>query len=169
MKVARNRDQIVLRLESGEREILLGSLLALRKHYQTELSQLSEALQHHWRGTLTRGDGAEEIPGAAEELEAERLSWRPQRVALLDKWLAQGSPLQSASPASLTLSEGEFDEFLAMLNDRRITLAVAHGVTEEQMEWNPLTVQSRELQKALWEIHFLAFLQESCVSSLLEE
>ncbi|MDD4932451.1 MAG: DUF2017 family protein [Methylacidiphilaceae bacterium] len=169
MKIARNQNDTVFRFEPAEREILLGSLLELRKHYQTDFSQLSEALQQHWRGTMSREAEGEEIPGAAEELEAERLGWRPERLALLDKWLAPDSPLQNPAQASLTLSQGEVDEFLSMLNDRRLTLAVGQGITEEQMDWNPLTVRSRDLQRALWEIHFLAYLQESCVSSLLEE
>ncbi|MGD9896218.1 MAG: DUF2017 family protein [Candidatus Methylacidiphilaceae bacterium] len=169
MKVTRNQHDNVFRFEPAEREILLGSLLELRKHYQTELSQMSEELQQYWRGTVTRDEEGEAISGAAEELEAERLSWRPERLAFLDKWLAAESPLQNPSQASLTLNPGEVDEFLSMLNDRRITLSIALGITEEQMDWNPLTVKSRDLQRALWEIHFLAYLQESCVSSLLED
>ncbi len=169
MKIERRPDAILLRFEPAEREILVSSLLELRKHYETELSQMSEELQRHWRGVLTRGEGAEEIPGAAEELEAERLSWRPERVELLRKWLAPEGSLQNSAQPSLRLSQGEADEFLSMLNDRRLTLALGQGITDEQMEWNPLTVKARDLQKALWEIHFLAYLQESCVSSFLEE
>ncbi|QSR84864.1 DUF2017 family protein [Methylacidimicrobium sp. B4] len=172
MKIERHPDAAVFHFEPGEREILVSSLLELRKHYQTDLSQMSEAMQSHWRGVLTRGEGFEEdeeIPGGAEELEAERLSWRPERVELLNRWLAPESPLQHAVQPSLRLSQGEVDEFLAMLNDRRITLAVAQGITDEQMEWNPLTVKARDLQRALWEIHFLAYLQEGCVSAFLEE
>ena len=169
MKVARNQNEIVFRFEAAEREILLSSLLELRNHYQTDVSQLPEALQRHWRGTVSRGEEDEEIPGAAEELEAERLGWRPERLALLQTWLAPDSPLQNPAQASLRLSRGEVDEFLSMLNDRRLTLAITQGITEEQMDWNPLTVRSRDLQRALWEIHFLAYLQESCVSSFLED
>ncbi|WP_018291549.1 DUF2017 family protein [Verrucomicrobium sp. 3C] len=169
MKVARHENQTVFHFEPAEREILLASFLELRKHYQTEFSQLPEELQQYWRGTMSRGEEDEAILSAAEELEVERLSWRSERLALLDKWLAPDSPLQNPSETSLTLSPGEVDEFLSMLNDRRLTIAVAEGIAEEQMDWDPLSVGSRDLQRALWEIHFLAYLQESCVSSFLED
>ncbi|CAB4243899.1 conserved protein of unknown function [Methylacidimicrobium sp. AP8] len=172
MKIERHPDAAVLHFDPGEREILVSSLLELRKHYQTDVSQLSEPLQQYWRGVLTRSEGIEddeEMADGADVLEAERLSWRPERVALLNRWLAPESSLHNPLDPSLRLSRGEIDEFLSMLNDRRLTLAIAQGITDEQMEWNPLMVKSRDLQRSLWEIHFLAYLQESCISALLEE
>ncbi|CAF0693522.1 DUF2017 family protein [Candidatus Methylacidithermus pantelleriae] len=167
MRVRQIEGKLALELEGPEKEALWVSLLALRDHYRTELAELPEPLQRYWVGSVSRESlqGAEGEE-AGELLKETRLSWRSERAELVEQWLQRLRPIPGTGRSGLLLEKEELDIFLSIINDRRLTLAVEHGIGEEEMNRNPLWVSSRALQRALWEIHFLAYLQETLLSFL---
>jgi hypothetical protein len=168
VKIREENEQLVILLEPTERELLLSSLFELRKHYQQEISQLPEPLRKFWLGELSRDPQLQsELDDLKEDLSAERIELRSERLRLLEEWLSRESPLRNPSKGFLRIAKKDIDQFLCLLNDRRLTLAIIHGITEEQMDWDPFLIKSKPLQQAIWEIHFLAYLQENCISYLM--
>jgi hypothetical protein len=167
VRVREIEGKLALELEGPEKEALWVSLLALRDHYRAELAELPEPLRRYWVGSISKesltGPEAEE---AEELLKETRLAWRSERAELVERWLERTHPVPGTGRSRLVLERDEVDAFLSIINDRRLTLAVEHGIGEEEMNRNPLWVSSRSLQRALWEIHFLAYLQEVLLSFL---
>ncbi|ACD82712.1 hypothetical protein [Candidatus Methylacidiphilum infernorum] len=168
MKIREDKDELIIQFEPTERELLLTSLFELKKHYQQEISEFPDPLRKFWTGELSRQTSPAEVEELIEDLTAERLELRSERLKLLEDWLSKENSLRNPSKGYLRIAKKDIDQFLCLLNDRRITLALMHGITEEQMEWDPFLIKSKALQQAIWEIHFLAYLQENCISYLMD-
>ncbi|QSR89345.1 hypothetical protein [Methylacidiphilum caldifontis] len=167
MKIREDKDELIIQFEPTERELLLTSLFELKKHYKQEITELPDPLKKFWIGQLSRSTDPEEVEELLEDLAAERLELRSERLKLLENWLSKDSSLLNPTKGYLRIAKRDIDHFLCLLNDRRITLALIHGITEEQMDWDPFLIKSKTLQQAIWEIHFLAYLQENCISYLM--
>jgi hypothetical protein len=174
MKVYLDRDregddgELILEFEGAEKELLLLSLVEMREQYELDPEMLPEPLRRYWDGTLSvsaKGELAE----ASDDLRDARLGWRHERLRAVERWLAPDGGLVDGTPRSFVLDEEEIDLFFCVLNDRRLTLAALHGIDDGRMEENPADVQDRNLQRALWEIHFLAFVMENCLQALRDE
>lgn len=164
MKALLDRDggDLVLEFEGAEKELLLLSLAETRDHYEADVDDLPEPVRRYWEGTLSLS-GKAELAEAAGDLRDARLSWRPERLLALERWLSPGSGLAGGS---LILEAEEIDVFFCVLNDRRLTLAALHAIDDGRMEANPADLDEKEVQRAAWEIHFLAFVMESCLMAL---
>ncbi len=159
--------ELSLDFEGAEKELLLLSLVDAREHYEADVETLPEPLQRFWDGTLSVS-GKGELAEAADDLRDARLGWRPERLSALEKWLAPDGGLVG-TPRPFVLEPEEVDLFFCVLNDRRLTMSALHAVDDERMETNPAEVDDKDLQRALWEIHFLAFVMENCLTALEDE
>jgi hypothetical protein len=167
MRVYLDREdgELTLEFEGAEKELLLLSLVEMREQYETDAGTLPEPVRRYWDGTLSVSAKGE-LGEAAEDLRDARLGWREERLRAVERWLAPDGGLVDGTPRSFILDEEEIDLFFSVLNDRRLTLAALHGIGDTGMEENPADVQDRNLQRALWEIHFLAFVMENCLQAL---
>jgi len=156
---------LVLDFEGAEKEILFLSLTEIQEHYEADFEKLPQALKKYWSGTLS-ASADPELAEAAEDLRETRLAWRSDRLKALDRWLASDGVLADPDSHRLRLDPDEIDLFLAILNDRRLTLAILHGFDDPDMEVNPASIEDNDRQRALWEVHFLAFVMEHCLQGL---
>ena len=119
------------RLTFGEPEagFLMDVLARLARHYREDLGALTPGLREFWRTGTTApvqdatGDESREV--LAESREELRL----ERRSLAEAWLRDFELAEE--PWVLEMTTGERDEFVAMLNDRRLILALEAGVTQE--------------------------------------
>ena len=165
MKATRSDEALVLDFEGAEKELLFLSLTETQDHYEIEFDSLPESLRKYWSGTLTTQPDPE-LAEAAEDLKETRLAWRSDRLKALDRWLASDGLLADPENHRFRLEPDEIDLFLAILNDRRLLLAAHHGFDDPVMEVNPASIDDKDRQRALWEVHFLAFVMEHCLLGL---
>ena len=62
---------------------------------------------------------------------------------------------EERDPWQVELSTAERDEFVAMLNDRRMLLALELGITEEDMEADPSQISNEARRACILEIDVL--------------
>jgi hypothetical protein len=153
---------LVLSFEGAEKELLFMALLETQEDYAVGYDRLPEPLQKFWAGTLSDDPALAE---AADDLKEARLAWRSERATALEQWLTPDGPLAGTDPLFMIEAE-EVDLFLAILNDRRLTLAAYHGFGEGELEVDPQDISAKEIQRAAWEIHFLAHVMEHCLAAL---
>jgi len=156
---------LVFSFEGAEKELLVMALLETQEDYSVSYDRLPEPLQKFWAGTLSDDPALAE---AADDLKEARLAWRSDRAQALEQWLNPDGPLAGPDPLFMLEAE-EVDLFLAILNDRRLTLAAYHGFGEGEMEVDLEEISAKEVQRAVWEIHFLALVMEHCLEALRED
>ncbi len=160
MRCERSNNWLTLEFEEREKELLLYSLEELEGHYSTDESTLSTKSQAYWKGKLTHSKDIEkELSEESVDLSETRRLWKSERLILVRKWLAEEGTLKTQGGGILVLDQGEAEQFLAVINDRRLLLALEHNLDEEMMSRHLSKINDSELQQALWEIHFLAIIQ----------
>jgi len=118
-----------------EAAFLMNVLVRLARSYREDLSQVSPALKTFWQhGTSVaaaqqppKNTDAEE---SREVLAESRADMRSERLALAEAWLRDFELAEE--PWEMEMTSAERDEFISMLNDRRLILAVESGVTREE-------------------------------------
>jgi hypothetical protein len=146
-----------LSFNEPEADDLIGVLARLGKHYQEDVARMPSALRAYWRGTIC-GDGAadrEELQESQEALAEARAELRSERLALVENWLREFELTEERDPWRVEISSAERDEFVAMLNDRRMLLALEIGITEEDMESDSGQIPDRARRQGIREIDFL--------------
>ena len=138
-----------LSFNEPEAEFLINVLARMGRHYQEDVSRLPPALRAYWQGTLTRGSlgGSEDLKESQEMLAEARADLRSERLALAENWIRDYELAEEHDPWQVDITAAERDEFVAMLNDRRMLLALEAGVTETDMEAD-LTKISNEARRA---------------------
>jgi hypothetical protein len=146
-----------LNFSEPETGFVINVLARLGKHYQEDLSRMPPALRAYWRGILTRGDvaGKDDLEESQEVLSEARTELRADRLALVEAWIREFELAEQRDPWKVELSSAERDEFVAMLNDRRLLLALELGITEEDMEADPGHVSSETRRAGILEIDVL--------------
>jgi hypothetical protein len=122
-------------LAEPEAAFLMNVLARLARHYHEDLGDLSPALRDFWQhgasvatpGAKTTGDEAEE---SREVLAESRAEMRGERRVLAESWLRDFELAEE--PWVFEMTTAERDEFAAMLNDRRLILAVEAGLTQKE-------------------------------------
>ncbi|MDE1171985.1 MAG: hypothetical protein PW734_12395 [Verrucomicrobium sp.] len=167
MKAHFAEGMLALEFENSEKELLILSLVETFNMYEIDPAQLPERLQRYWTGLLsTRQAQDADLEEAASDLRDTRLAWRSDRAKLLEQWLGAEGNLTGEGDDLFTLDDDEIEAFLAILNERRLLLAALNGIGETQMDVNPAALPTREMQRAVWEIHFLAYVMENCLAAL---
>jgi BMFP domain-containing protein YqiC len=140
-----------------EADFLINVLARLARGYQQNISEMPPLLRTYWQGTISRGDLAdkEDMKESQEVLAESRAELRAERLALLENWLRDYELAESRDPWTVEISNAERDEFISMLNDRRMMLALEMGITEDDMEADPLQIPNEARRMGILEIDFL--------------
>jgi len=119
-----------------EADFLVNVLARLGKQYQEDITRMPPTLRAYWQGTITRGEiaGKDDLKESQEVLAEARAELRGERLALVENWMREYELAEERDPWKVEISGAERDEFVAMLNDRRMLLALEAGITEEDME-----------------------------------
>ena len=119
-----------------EIEFLLATLARLGRHYQEDITKMPPALRAYWQGAISRAEGTptNEVRELQADLTEAREELRAERLALVENWMREYELAEERNPWHVELTTAERDEFIAMLNDRRMALALEIQVTEEDME-----------------------------------
>jgi hypothetical protein len=145
-----------LSFEEPEALFIVNTLLHLRRHYGDDLAQLPPGQRAFWQGTVsaaTKEDPA--LEGARDLLAQGRTELRSDRLALVDNWLRDFELAESRAPWRVDLTTAERDEFVAMLNDRRLLLALEIGLTDRELENDPVRVGDETRRASILEIDVL--------------
>jgi hypothetical protein len=158
---------LLIEFAESEKEMLLFSFEELREHYSTDESKLPSKLRKFWRGTLSRTpEKTAEWSEAEEDLASARWGIKSERLIFVNQWLSSTGLLLAANSSKLSLDPSECEQFLCIINDRRLLLALDHQLDDVLMEQNPINVPDHEAQQALWEIHFLAHIQQQVLDAI---
>jgi len=150
-------DQWRLSFTEPEAGFLVNVLARLGKHYQEDVARMPPALRAYWQGTISRGGvaGKDDLKESQEVLAEARAELRAERLALVENWMREYELAEERDPWKVEISSAERDEFIAMLNDRRMFLALELGITEEDMEANPSQIPHEARRVSILEIDVL--------------
>jgi len=140
-----------------EAGFLVNVLARLGRSYQENIAQMPPALRAYWQGTITRGEVTDknDLKEAQEVLSEARAELRTERLALVENWLREFELAEERNPWKVELSGAERDEFIAMLNDRRMLVALELGITEEDMEADLSQISNETRRASILEIDVL--------------
>jgi hypothetical protein len=146
-----------LSFNEAEAGFLLGTLAQLGHIYQGNIAKMPPALRAYWQGIISSAPGTpgKEIRELQNDLTEARTELRAERLALVENWLREYELAEQRDPWQVELSAAERDEFIAMINDRRMALALEIGVTEEDMETDLGQVQDEARRNGILEIDVL--------------
>jgi len=119
-----------------EAGFLIAVMARLGKQYQEDVVRMPPSLRAYWQGTITRGGVADkdDLKESQEVLAEARTELRAERLVLVETWMREFELTEERNPWKVEISSAERDEFVAMLNDRRMLVALELGITEEDME-----------------------------------
>jgi hypothetical protein len=137
-----------------EAGFLINVLARLGKDYQEDVTRMPPALRAYWQGTISRGE-VEDMKESQEVLAEARAELRAERLALVENWLREFELAEERDPWKVEISSAERDEFIAMLNDRRMLLALELGITEADMEADPGEIANAARRANILEIDVL--------------
>jgi hypothetical protein len=145
-------------LTEPEGEFLVNVLARLGRQYQADVARMSPALRAYWQGTISRNGIAgkeEELKDSQEMLAEARGELRAERLALVENWLSEYELAEVRDPWIVELTGTERDEFISMLNDRRMMLAAEMEITEQDMEAAPNQISDEQRRVGILEIDVL--------------
>ena len=152
-------DRWRLTFSEPEAYFVVNVLAQLAGHYRQDVAQLPPTQRAYWlgKGSLPADTLPEprELRSAEELLAESRLDLRSERLDLAENWIRAFKATGERAPWILEISSTERDEFLAMINDRRLLVALEHGITESEMDADPNQIENEERRTAIYEIYFL--------------
>jgi hypothetical protein len=146
-----------LSFNQPEADFLINVLARLGRHYQEDVSRMPPALRAYWQGTITRGEiaGKDDLKESQEVLAEARSELRGERLALVENWLRDYELSEERDPWKVEITTAERDDFVAMLNDRRMLIAAELGVTEQDMEADLSQIANEARRTGILEIDVL--------------
>jgi hypothetical protein len=138
-----------------EADFLINVMARMARHYQEDVSRLPPMLRAYWTGTISRGKVDDDLKESQEVLAEARGELRSERLSLAETWLREYELAEEREPWQVEITGAERDEFIAMLNDRRMLLALEAGVTEADMEADLGQIQQEARRMTIWEIDML--------------
>jgi len=140
-----------------EADFIINVLARLGRHYQEDISRMPPALRAYWQGTITKGeiDDKSDLKESQEVLAEARAELRSERLGLVENWIREFELAEDRNPWQVEISTAERDEFVAMLNDRRMLLATELGITEADMEADPHQIANEARRASVLEIDVL--------------
>jgi hypothetical protein len=142
-----------------EAAFIIHILARLGRHYHEDLAEMPPALRAYWEGRITHGEAApadkEALKESQEVLAEARAELRSERLALVESWVREYELAEKRDPWQVEVTGAERDEFVAMLNDRRLLLALEIGVTQEDMEMDPGEITNETRRTTILEIDVL--------------
>jgi hypothetical protein len=146
-----------LSFSEPEAEFVINILTRLARHYADDPSQMPRAVRDFWQGSISAGEGPrpEDMRESQEILSEARAELRSERLTLAENWIRDYEIAEDRAPWRVEVSGAERDEFVAMLNDRRMTLALEIGISEADMELEPSRISDDARRSAILEIDVL--------------
>jgi hypothetical protein len=149
-------DRWRLSFSEAEAAFVINVLARLARHYQEDPAQWTPALRDFWQGAIAHDEaGAPELDEARELLAESRAELRSERLALTENWIREYELAEDRQPWQVEVSTAERDEFVAMLNDRRVALALEAGISDTDMEAEPGQISDDARRGAILEIDVL--------------
>jgi len=147
------------RLSFSEPEggFIINILTRLARHYADDPKRMPRALRAFWQGSISAGKGprSEDMQESQEMLSESRAELRSERLALAESWIRDYEITEERDPWRVEVTSPERDEFVAMLNDRRMTLALEMGISDADMEIDPSRISDNARRSAILEIDVL--------------
>jgi hypothetical protein len=137
-----------------EARFIIHVLAQLGRLYQQDAAQMSPALRAYWQGNIGQGKGPE-LQESQEVLSEARAELRSERLSLVENWIQEFEIAEEREPWLVEVTGAERDEFVAMLNDRRMMLAIELGITERDMEMEPGDIADEARRQSIFEIDVL--------------
>ncbi|HEV3272878.1 MAG TPA: hypothetical protein VGZ93_11915 [Candidatus Methylacidiphilales bacterium] len=137
-----------------EAGFLINALARLGKHYQEDVARMPPMLRAYWEGTISL-DEVEDMEESREVLAEARAELRSERLTLVENWMREFELAEERNPWKVEISSAERDEFIAMLNDRRMLLALELGIAEADMEADPREIADEARRASILEIDVL--------------
>jgi hypothetical protein len=146
-----------LSFSEPEAGFIVNVLARLARHYEEDLTQMPPALRAYWQSAPCPGKGSrsKEEKEAEEILSESRRELRSERLALAENWTREFEIAENRQPWRVEVSTTERDEFVSMLNDRRLTLALETGISDGEMEMDPSHISDDARRSAILEIDVL--------------
>jgi hypothetical protein len=146
-----------LSFNQPETDFVLNTLAQLGRHYHEDIARMSPALRAYWQGIITRSEAppSEEVRELQDDLADARTELRGERLALVENWMREYELSEQRDPWSVEITTEERDEFIAMLNDRRMMLALETGITEDDMEADLGQIANEARRNSILEIDVL--------------
>jgi hypothetical protein len=145
-----------LSFSEPEAHFIVNVLTRLGKHYQEDVARMPAALRAYWQGTLTRGEaGHDDLKESQEVLTEARAELRAERLTLVETWLREFDLAEEKDPWVVEIFSAEREEFVAMLNDRRLVIALELGISEKDMETELGRMTNEERRTGVLEIDVL--------------
>jgi hypothetical protein len=76
---------------------------------------------------------------------------------MVENWLREYELAEEHDPWRVEISGAERDDFIGILNDRRMLLAADMGVTEEDMDAEPAQILNESRRMGIFEIDRLGY------------
>ena len=117
-----------------EAAFIMNVLARLARHYREDIAELSPELRTFWQNGASVRDAAQKAEGgeageSRDVLAESRADLRSERRELAESWLRDFELAEE--PWTFEMTTAERDEFVSMLNDRRLILALEAGITQE--------------------------------------
>jgi hypothetical protein len=138
-----------------EAAFLVTVLERLVRHYSRDAAGLPPAVRNYWQGAISRRPGTSDLDDAQEMLTEAREELRGERADLAENWLREYELADERDPWQVEITTAERDDFVAMLNDRRVTLALESGISDSDMEIDPSHISHDARRSAILEIDVL--------------
>jgi hypothetical protein len=149
-------DRWRLSFSEAEAAFVINVLARLARHYQEDPAQWTPALRDFWQGSIAHDEaGAPDLQEARELLAESRAELRSERLALTENWIREYELAEDRQPWQVEVSTAERDEFVAMLNDRRLALSLEAGISDTDMEAEPGQISDDARRGAILEIDVL--------------
>lgn len=150
-----------LEFEKMEAFLLASALNQLLEDYRLSPEDLRKMRRGSYKRVVSsHKEGARQMQEEQELLEDAETMWRAERESILKGWMQSYEP---GDGWALELPGDEIEVFLNVLNDRRLYLATRHQFTVEELDSPPEDMADENVRAALWEIHYLAMFQETCL------
>ena len=147
-----------LSFSEPEADFLINVLARLARHYAEDMARTAArparllAGHHH----PARAPCQDDLQESQEVLcRVARAELRAERLALVENWMREFELAEERDPWQVEITSAERDEFVAMLNDRRMLLALEIGITEDDMEADPARFRNEARRAAILEIDVL--------------
>jgi hypothetical protein len=145
-------DRWRLTFSEPEAVFLMNVLARLARHYEEDIASLPPALRTFWQSGSSTPATGEDGEESREVLAESRAELRSERRTLAESWLREFEIAEQRDPWIVELTTAERDEFVSMLNDRRLILGLEAGVMNED---KPLQVPEEVRRVAVMEIDVL--------------
>jgi hypothetical protein len=146
-----------LSFSEPESAFIVNVLAWLRRHYEEDPAEWTPALRAYWQGSISAGPEprSADLQEAQELLAEARAELRSDRAALAENWINDFELAENRQPWEVEVSADEREEFVALLNDRRLILAMEMGISDAEMEADPGRIPEETRRAAVLEIDVL--------------